>query len=360
MEGLIRQIGEELQPCQAREVYTTLAKVFGNILGNPSEPKFRRLNKSNRLVAEKICVSSAARGLLLRVGFEEEEAAYRWPPGANHDGLQKALGLIQNLSPGAREGAAPTAAAGTAGIEDCPPGHGALAGRAPCTVTKGSHKGPVGQSPKDFKRRLAGTEREQRAAEDLAELRRQQQHAFKELQSDPFVRHSPAYNRPPTGKFSQDLERPGWLFGAPARLAAGLTSTSVVVSASLSGSSESMSKSISRGLSGVSDSISAWVEALSLGDGPTPAPLQLPAYFQVVDPGGAFVFHGPEIGSVAKGGLPTDCFFVGLDQYWNEEGLRVMLRLDNGAEGWVNVKEGVAHHVVFEETESGSVNELSI
>lgn len=409
MEELLGQLGEDLHPCLAGEVYATLAKVFANIVQKPCEPKFRRLNKSSKFVAERICVSAAATSLLLRVGFAEEESAYCWPSGAVDDDLKEALCLIQRIMqlPGLGEwqeqagatasdpktaalsvdgplesdqvavdaaqcavgtcsllGASAVGASETASgqVADrardgaCSPGRGGAGPSEAATAPKGRVR-----ASKAFKRRLADTARaaRERAAEDLAELRRQQQDKFRGLQGDPFARLSPTYKQLPCGEFPQDSGRPGWLSGTPTRLARGFSSTSRLLSASCSGASKSVSRKLSRGFSAVSSRISsAWASAPPAGGSPGPAQPEFPAYFEVVDPGGAFIFHGPEVGSVVKGGLPAECFFMGLGHHWNEEGLRVMLRLDHGADGWVNVREGVVHRVVIE-AEPGATDPLS-
>lgn len=93
MEELIDQIGQELLPSQARETYETLAKIFGNILKNPTEVKFRTLKKDNKVIAAKVLRSKHAASLLLALGFDDEGGAYTCP-AVDVDTLSTAVDLL--------------------------------------------------------------------------------------------------------------------------------------------------------------------------------------------------------------------------------------------------------------------------
>ena len=72
------------------EVHETLAKVLGNIVRAPTEPKYRSLKASNARIA-KLLQASGARQLLVGSGFVEEPESLVLPEAADAAGVQAAL-----------------------------------------------------------------------------------------------------------------------------------------------------------------------------------------------------------------------------------------------------------------------------
>ena len=59
------------------EVHETLAKIVGNIVRAPTEPKFRSLKTGNARIA-KLLQAPGARQLLVGSGFEAEHLGLIW------------------------------------------------------------------------------------------------------------------------------------------------------------------------------------------------------------------------------------------------------------------------------------------
>mmetsp|Transcript_37799 Transcript_37799/g.112840 ORF Transcript_37799/g.112840 Transcript_37799/m.112840 type:complete len:480 (-) Transcript_37799:122-1561(-) len=98
MDEFIADIRLEVPPEQASEVYTTLAKVFGNILRNPCDDKFRTLRKNNKLVAGSLGTSMSAVSLLCLVGFEDEEDVFHCPMTADLEQMRAANAVLQDMT----------------------------------------------------------------------------------------------------------------------------------------------------------------------------------------------------------------------------------------------------------------------
>lgn len=119
MEDLLEEIGKELTPPEALETYQTLAKIFGNILDNPSEAKFRNLKKDNKVISGKILRSNHAASLLLAIGFEDEEGMYRLPLDSDLDVLRTAHELLECLVLSSDAVAPETAVEPAGGAAEC-------------------------------------------------------------------------------------------------------------------------------------------------------------------------------------------------------------------------------------------------
>eukprot|EP00746_Dinoflagellata_sp_MGD_P003547 gnl/MRDRNA2_/MRDRNA2_106883_c0_seq1.p1 gnl/MRDRNA2_/MRDRNA2_106883_c0~~gnl/MRDRNA2_/MRDRNA2_106883_c0_seq1.p1 ORF type:complete len:306 (-),score=86.73 gnl/MRDRNA2_/MRDRNA2_106883_c0_seq1:179-1096(-) len=163
MEDLIDEIGKELLPSQAANVYKTLGKVLGNIVRNPDEPKFRSLKKDNKIVAETLGKSKSAIALLLKVGFKDVGSMYQCPPSVDLTDLTEAAELVECLadSMGTDSAEVPKSAA-----------------PAPATTTAQSAGYPKSAAPKaqplkGFARNTGADEERKRAeqADQLAAIR---------------------------------------------------------------------------------------------------------------------------------------------------------------------------------------------
>lgn len=251
MEELVNAIEEEdhLPASQRTEVYTTLAKVLGNIVRNPAEPKFRSLKKDNRMVQEKICRSTAAVSLLLAIGFEDDGATYTCPAATSLEHMEEVVDLLQcvvasreeeTTAPGpasaavtttpqaAAPAAAPKPTAATAKAALNPHGFqrrddtekmrsdqaSQLAavraaqqsqysdgGSTPSTSAETDSSGadakkkPV-KTAFDFESRSTQKEQAQKAAGGLQDLRQMQKEKFQDFKNDPKAQQSEAYQRP--------------------------------------------------------------------------------------------------------------------------------------------------------------------
>jgi len=98
MDEFLAEIRRELPPDESSEVYATLGKIFGNILRNPEQAKFRTLKKDNRLVAERVCGSMGAISLLFMVGFEDTEESYTCPMTTNLEQMAIARETIEHMT----------------------------------------------------------------------------------------------------------------------------------------------------------------------------------------------------------------------------------------------------------------------
>jgi len=98
MEEFLKDVAQELPQDRSSAAYATLAKVMGNILRNPTEPKFRTLRKDNRLVADNICSSLAAVSLLLLVGFEDHDSTFCCPEGTDLEQMRAVSEALQPLT----------------------------------------------------------------------------------------------------------------------------------------------------------------------------------------------------------------------------------------------------------------------
>lgn len=70
--------------------YAVLQKILGNIVANPSEPKYRSLKKSNAKI-NALLQTSGVRVTLVGAGFVEEGDMLRMPDEVSSDGAQAAL-----------------------------------------------------------------------------------------------------------------------------------------------------------------------------------------------------------------------------------------------------------------------------
>jgi len=98
MDEFLADIRRELPPDESSEVYATLGKIFGNILRNPEQAKFRTLKKDNRLVAERVCGSMGAISLLFMVGFEDTDETYTCPMTTNLEQMLQAKETIDHMT----------------------------------------------------------------------------------------------------------------------------------------------------------------------------------------------------------------------------------------------------------------------
>lgn len=71
-DGAIKTMIENNMEITATTAATTISGVLRKILENPAEPKFRKLNKENAKVAEKVLGPRGAVALLCSVGFKTE------------------------------------------------------------------------------------------------------------------------------------------------------------------------------------------------------------------------------------------------------------------------------------------------
>lgn len=252
MEELVNAIEEEgLPEAQQTEVYATLAKVLGNVVKNPAEPKYRTLKKDNRMVQEKIGRSSAAVSLLLALGFEDQGATYICPASTSLEHMEEVVQLLECVVASREETAAPspaapapaaaaapsqpavqpsapqpTAATAKSALnpqnfsrrEDTEKMRSAQAGQlaavraaqqaqysdggstpspsAESDASAADAKKKPAKSAFDFESRAKQQEKAQKATDGLQDLRQLQREKFKDFKSDPNAQQQEAYQRP--------------------------------------------------------------------------------------------------------------------------------------------------------------------
>ena len=81
-DGAITTMVEHNMEITATQAAATLTGVLRKILENPAEPKFRKLNKQNAKVAEKVLGPRGAVALLCSVGFKTEGTLLLMADGA--------------------------------------------------------------------------------------------------------------------------------------------------------------------------------------------------------------------------------------------------------------------------------------
>lgn len=74
--------------------YRMLCKILGNVLGDPSEPKFRKLRTSNAKIAN-LLATQGVRALLLGCGFEVQGEFLVLPESADLVAIRKGLRKLQ-------------------------------------------------------------------------------------------------------------------------------------------------------------------------------------------------------------------------------------------------------------------------
>lgn len=269
MEDLIEQIGTEVLPSQAPQIYKTLGKVLGNIVKNPDELKFRTLKKDNKIVVDTLGKSKSAIELLLLVGFQDAGSIYQCPPSTDLTDMMSAAELIECIAESMQTGSveevpksaapAPTPAAAAGGYPKsvpkpsqplgAPKGFSRNAGseeekkrieqadqlaairatkaaRTPDPVATApppqdtqavqSQNVPTSQQAKpaksafDFESKSKKQEHQKAAEQSLDDLRELQKQKYKEFESDPNARKAPEYQRPAS---SANGEQKGWFDG---------------------------------------------------------------------------------------------------------------------------------------------------
>jgi hypothetical protein len=189
MEDLLEEIGKELQPARARETYTTLNKILGNIVQNPTEPKFRSLKKSNKMMSEKVCSSPHACSLLLAIGFDDTGEAYVCPGDADLEPMRTSVDLIagilvsmEDIEPDVPDAKA-TAVAVTATT--------AAVTAAAVMAKSSAPKSTVAETPQGFKRRDDVEAKRQEQMDQLQQARAAQKAQYAENPT------GPVYTPPP-------------------------------------------------------------------------------------------------------------------------------------------------------------------
>lgn len=89
----------------ARVCLSTLLKLVGNVLANPSEPKYRSVKADNKAIKEKIIGCAGGKAMLLAAGFEHhaerplisQAEMYMLPSDANLPALQEVKTGIETV-----------------------------------------------------------------------------------------------------------------------------------------------------------------------------------------------------------------------------------------------------------------------
>mmetsp|Transcript_148524 Transcript_148524/g.377827 ORF Transcript_148524/g.377827 Transcript_148524/m.377827 type:complete len:318 (+) Transcript_148524:118-1071(+) len=161
MEEFLGRVRDELPGDEAMECYSTLTLVFGNILRNPTELKYRTLKKANKIVSGKLGKSNAALALLLAAGFEENSEAYVFPEDASFQQMDVAMEALQ------------AALLASAPLTEVPP-----------STTTPPVVEPMQTPLPPLRSRRAAGEAKEKAASSLDEIRKQQAAKYRDHEFD--------------------------------------------------------------------------------------------------------------------------------------------------------------------------------
>lgn len=193
---------EAMGPEAFAEAHATLAKVFGNILNEPANEKFRMLKKANAIVKEKlghpVCISA-----LQLCGFQDLGDAYVLRAAADLTLMRKMSAALRAHPPETTRAAAPRAAPPTSNgtvtkmvngviVRTQVPKSSSCAAQAAAaapiqaspaaTAKAGGLGGSAGsKAPKsafDFEKRDTKIKKEQEQKNSLEELRKQQRERY--------------------------------------------------------------------------------------------------------------------------------------------------------------------------------------
>lgn len=91
---------------RALTVLETLQKILGNVVANPTDPKFRTLKADNKMVRERVVSAPGGRAMLLAAGFENRNVGelarpelYVLPDEADVEHLRETCKAIAALVP---------------------------------------------------------------------------------------------------------------------------------------------------------------------------------------------------------------------------------------------------------------------
>lgn len=327
MDEFLLDLHQELPAEQAKEICRTLAKVFGNILANPSEPKFRTLKKDNKSVAERICISIAAVQLLIQVGFEDHDESYCCPENSDLEHMRIIREGLENATMDLDVLAAP-AQRSESSTPQSPSSSGNL-------LSPTSSKGQKARSLHDFKRREDGVPAD-RTAGDLKDLRQLQRQKFKEFKQNPYeqkpVMPVPDSSAPdsPAAQHQTRSDATSWLLQASDNLSQ--------ASKHISNSLQETSVRLSEGFADMSTRFSS-ASALSCTAEPA-----IPCNLRVIYRSGALVRKGVGKDSPVVDVLRHGTLFVGVEKCKDSEG-GLRIRLEAPVAGWVSFKRGVMQEV---------------
>jgi len=97
-KAAMQRARQEMSRAELDEAHKTLTKVFGNILAEPGNAKFRTLKKANAVVQEKLR-HPACREVLLLCGFEDTSEAYVCRSNADLSVMRQMASLLKAFRP---------------------------------------------------------------------------------------------------------------------------------------------------------------------------------------------------------------------------------------------------------------------
>jgi len=174
----LRSARKSLRPEEFAEAVRTLSKVFGNILSQPTNEKYRSLRKDNAVVKEKLKHPSCVASLQL-CGFVEDGDFYVCPESSDLTTMRRVSAILKAVPlDGVRivDGVItrPAKAEATETSKSSNKGYAANTDSRPPPIA-GSKSRPKA-SAFDFQRRERDTQQAQ--LEDLQELRRLQKEKY--------------------------------------------------------------------------------------------------------------------------------------------------------------------------------------
>lgn len=96
VKAALVRAAQEVPAAERAQVKETLLKVFGNILNNPGNEKFRSLKKANALVKERLRHPSCI-ALLKLCRFEDREDVYVCPSAVDLTPMRKTVAALQRV-----------------------------------------------------------------------------------------------------------------------------------------------------------------------------------------------------------------------------------------------------------------------
>ncbi|KAF4655476.1 hypothetical protein FOL47_009413 [Perkinsus chesapeaki] len=249
-----------LDTSRRQSCYVTLARILGNIRDDPTEDKYHTIKKSAKVLQNSLCdphtgqLYSPVIGILREAGFKETVDAYVWDPSSDqqHEALIDAAERIEDLRNAlvAASHTRPSATGtGTLGSKPVSGQTRQFARRTdaekkraaqeqqmknlkqasrdkfynsttvlPTTSSGTTRSTSSSESPErskedglrptssgktkrtafDFESRQARVDREQRAQNQLTQLREEQKRRYEEASADPSTFNTAAYRKPPS------------------------------------------------------------------------------------------------------------------------------------------------------------------
>lgn len=95
IEKIVSDILKKYSENYIKDAFELLVKLFGNILKNPTEEKFRMFKRSNEALKKKVCIIKENLELLLKIGYQDVDGDILAFSGNNFANLEKAKKALE-------------------------------------------------------------------------------------------------------------------------------------------------------------------------------------------------------------------------------------------------------------------------